>query len=367
MARGKSISAKHRKHMRDIKVSHEPNPSSYFAAKAILCSILVACVGGLIAKFRAHGNSQVSEALSLSKSFTLGAVLTMPKDELANADIATMNLLCAQGLPGAQDLDVQKDLAILNIWTDRVRHETDRHLYRVTDPRYADHYQHSEAKFRAEMLVQVLQEDLNVHYNMDRVERIDFTNSKDLFIHGMINDSNGGTCVSMPVLYTAIARRLRYPVKLVEAKAHLFCRWEGIGPDGEFERFNFDGAGKGFGIFDDSYYRNWPKPVTENEIARGEYLKSLSPSEELAVFLAARGHCLLDTGHIHEAEISYAEAHRLHPAVRDYFNFLVDSIQREASQDPAIAINLNHYRTSAMYPAIGSQVVTPDRFGHFGN
>ncbi len=40
----------------------------------------------------------------------------------------------------------------------------------------------------------------------------------------MIADDNGGTCVSMPVLYTAVARRLGYPVKLVLAKGHAFCR-----------------------------------------------------------------------------------------------------------------------------------------------
>src|SRR5262249_46571614 len=152
-------------------------------------------------------------------------------------------------------------------------------LYRVNDPRYADHYHGSEAKFRAEMLVQVLQEDFGVHYDMERVEHVDFRNSKDLFIHGMLQGSNGGTCVSMPVLYAAIARRLGYPVKLVEAKSHLFCRWEGCGPDGKDERFNFDGAGSGFSILDDSYYRSWPKPISDDEITRGEYLKSLNAAE----------------------------------------------------------------------------------------
>lgn len=188
------------------------------------------------------------------------------------------------------------------------------------------------------MICQVLQEDLGVHYNMERVENISFTNSKDLFLNGLISDRNGGTCMSMPVAYTAIARRLGYPVKLVEAKAHWFCRWEGKAPDGKEERFNFDGAGSGFGVHDDSYYKTWPRPISDDEVARGEYLKSLSPGEELAAFLSARGHCLLDNGHVRDAQAIYAQAHRLHPASRDHFGFFVDSVKRELPR-PAFVSN----------------------------
>ena len=58
------------------------------------------------------------------------------------------------------------------------------------------------------MLVTVLQQDLGVHYNPQRAREVDFRNSKDLFIHGLVGNPNGGTCVSIPALYTTIARRL---------------------------------------------------------------------------------------------------------------------------------------------------------------
>jgi hypothetical protein len=41
-----------------------------------------------------------------------------------------MNLLCAESLPGAENLNVQKCLARLDQWTEHVRCETERHLYR---------------------------------------------------------------------------------------------------------------------------------------------------------------------------------------------------------------------------------------------
>src|SRR2546421_580520 len=63
-----------------------------------------------------------------------GELLSMPPEELAKMDIAFVNLRCAQSLPGADNLDVEKCLNTLDAWAKRVKAETDRHLYRVTDP-----------------------------------------------------------------------------------------------------------------------------------------------------------------------------------------------------------------------------------------
>jgi hypothetical protein len=52
-----------------------------------------------------------------------------------------------------------------------------RHLYRVTDPRYADHYAHSEARLRAEFVVQSLQEDCGVHHHMERLRQVELAPS----------------------------------------------------------------------------------------------------------------------------------------------------------------------------------------------
>jgi hypothetical protein len=153
-------------------------------------------------------------------------------------------------------------------------------------------------------LITVLQLDLGVHYNMATVNDPNFSDSRDQFIHGMVNCDNGGTCVSMPVLYVAVARRLGYPVRLVQAKEHVFARWD----DPKGERLNTEGAGQGMTTYPDAHYRKWPKPIADKEVEEGYYLKSLSPEEELAVFLAARGHCLVDNGRFAEALDVYREA-----------------------------------------------------------
>lgn len=236
-------------------------------------------------------------------------LLSMPTVELAETDIAVVNLLCAKGLPGAENLDIPAVQAKLDEWAAKVKSETQRHLYRVSDPRYAEHYQYSEARLRAEFIVQCLQEDCGVHYNMEQVRQVDFSKPADLFMHGMVNNGNGGTCSSMPVLYAAIGRRLGYPIKLVLAKQHVFCRWD----DGK-ERFNIEAAGNGGVDYPpDEHYRDWPLPITDTEMKSGEFLRSLSPQEELATFLLQRASCLQAHRRTNEERACLAEALQLMP------------------------------------------------------
>lgn len=264
------------------------------------------------------------------KAFTLDKLLAMPVEQLADVDIAEMNRLCAKGLPGAESLDIAKCMARLDEWAAHVQEETERHVYRAHDPQWANHYKHSENWLRTEMLAQVLQEDCGIHYNMERIRNIDFRNAKDLFIHGMIGDPNGGTCASMPVLYTAVGRRLGYPLKLVTTRGHVFVRWD----DGR-ERFNIETTSNGgTDSYPDEHYREWPEKLTDAEVKRGHYLVSLSPAEELATSLAARGHCLLDNGHPKEAFDAYSAAHRLAPETPVYLAWAQET---RAKLNPAVA------------------------------
>jgi hypothetical protein len=242
------------------------------------------------------------------KTNRMQELLAMTPEQLRQVDIAEMNLLCAVGLPGAERIDIDKCLAQLDQWAAKVKFETDRHLYRVHDPRWAAHYRHSESYFRAEMLLQVLQEDCGVKYNPQRIFDVDFTNSKDLFIHGMIDDPNGGTCASMPVLYVAVGRRLGYPLFLSHTKGHLFARWE----DAK-DRFNIEGSGEGFASHPDEYYHNWPFTLTEAEKNGGYFLSTKTPAQDFAGFLATRAHCLQDIGCLDDAESTYELAHSRDP------------------------------------------------------
>jgi hypothetical protein len=117
----------------------------------------------------------------------------------------------------------------------------------------------------------------------------------------------------MPVLYVALGRRLGYPVFLVATKGHLFVRWEGRG-----ERLNLEATGRGMNHYDDQHYREWPFRLSEQEIAENGYLKSMTPAEEQAAFLAIRGACLQANGRLAAARQAYAEAAKSAPRCRLY-------------------------------------------------
>ena len=166
-------------------------------------------------------------------------------------------------------------------------------------------------------LVTVLQQDFGIRYNPQRAQSADgrvepnesfYADASDVFLHGLLGPKRSGTCASLPVLYVAVGRRLGYPLKLVTAKNHLFVRWQS-----EHERLNIEATTEGLTTFEDDYYRRWPFPMTPEEEQTERHLISLSPAEELSVFLSLRTQCLLAAGRWDEALSSQEQVCRLAP------------------------------------------------------
>jgi len=262
----------------------------------------------------------------------LSSLLSLPLEQMGGLDIGQLNLLCAEGLPGAEDLDVNNSLVMLDQMAARVRGETDRHYYRFQ--KSPSEFENSEGFFRMIMLAVVLAEDFQVHYAPDKISSpadagVDdgfYNDSKDVFLHGLIGPKRQGTCSSLPVLQVAVGRRLGYPLKLVTTKGHLFVRWED-----SRERFNIEAAGQGVNRFADDYYRHWPFEVSDQEVQTEGYLKSLSPAEELAVFLSIRGMCLQQAKRYSDAAKSFQRAAQLAPACQSYRK-LENDLERKAAE-----------------------------------
>jgi len=260
---------------------------------------------------------------------SLTDLLVLPPSEVEHCDIALMDLLCAQGLPGAERLNVTNCLLMLDAWAGHVQVETERNLHQFRD-NPGDFY-NSEGYFRMLLMAAVVYEDFGIRYNPARMVmpgNIDpndhfFADSRDIFIHGLIGDRRMGTCSSMPVLYIAIGRRLGYPLKLATTKAHLFIRWD----DGT-DRFDVEATGKGMNRYDDEHFKQWPFPVSDEEIRNDGYLKSLTPAEELAVFLSLRGNCLKEAGRRAQAASCYAAALRLAPGWNAGRTLLADVVDK---------------------------------------
>jgi len=242
-------------------------------------------------------------------------LLSLTASELRRVDTGLMNLYCAMGLRESDGVSMHSSLAELELMASRVKAETDRH-YRKFQTQPKD-FNDSEAYFRMLCLVTVLQQDFKVGYSPNRARPSEgsiepnetfFADSRDIFLHGLLGAKRTGTCASLPVLYIAVGRRLGYPLKLVAAKNHLFVRWES-----EREKLNIEATTPGLTTFDDEYYRRWPFPVTPDEERTERYFTSLSPAEELCVFLSLRTQCLLAAGRWEEALSSQEHVCRLTP------------------------------------------------------
>lgn len=265
-----------------------------------------------------HQEARAEHGASLTSSpskppLTLAEILALPLPEIERIDVARANLLCAVGLPGSSALDVDRAVATIDVWASRVAAETERNHWQFQ--RSPSDFKGSDAYFRMLMLITVLQQDFGVRYNPQLIGwEWPFHDSRYCFLHGMLPGESGGSCSSMPVLYAVVGQRLGYPLHLVSAKGHFFCRWDGTFRGQPAERLNVEGTNQGMSEFPDDHYRTWPFPISDAEVASGRYLRNLTRAETLAAFLGLRAACWEDTGNEREAAEAYAQAARLDPS-----------------------------------------------------
>lgn len=265
----------------------------------------------------------------------------LSNEQLAESDIAELNLRAANCLPGCDTAGINGYLQRLDEWVGVVLRTTERNL-----PRYhrtPAEFENCEPKFRMLCLVTVLKRDLGVCYDPAQMDGpVDNSDSRTKFIQGPLTGV-GGTCSNLPVLYVAIGRRLGYPLKLVRAKEHLFVRW--VGADGV--RFNIEATTPGFNPWNDEHYHQRPRPLSTAELASGQYLRDLTPRQELADFLCHRGAVCLDNLQLDDAKSALSAASELdsrysgNHAVATVIASIVNNLrgwQPQSSEDWRLAI-----------------------------
>ena len=221
---------------------------------------------------------------------TLGEILWLPLDEISRFSLGFLNLACATMLPDTLDLDMIACLKQLDLWARHVHHETaaespplPKRPWRLSElggllP-CGDDGHGASARLRS-----ALRPRLHQHQALHGLRG---------GVHSRSAHGQGRHLRQHAVLYAAIGRMLGYPIYLCEAKAHLFCRWATKGRPGAVQH---RGQRARANTPDDDYYKTWPHEISEKEVYLGHFLRNLDPYEELAEFMAARGHCLLDRG-----------------------------------------------------------------------
>lgn len=273
---------------------------------------------------------------------SLSELLSLNPSDIERCDLARINLLCAEGLPGAEQLDVDDCLATLDGWANVVERYVKK--CRQDYQRNPDQYDRHRGLFCFLCIVTQLKHPrgLGVEYQPTAVGNFDFSDSRDDLLHGILTRKLG-TCTSLPALYVAVGRRLGWPMYLTIAKRHVLCQW--VDDDGSHR--NLEGSCPGGGnTFTDEYYHTWPHTLTSDELASGRFLRPLTNAESLALFLETRGHCLVDNRRFTDARETYAHARRVAPQWADYDNHIY-SLELHAKRAAATPVG----RTFSFTPA----------------
>jgi hypothetical protein len=275
----------------------------------------------------AAAQTNATEIASVFKQpSTLAELLSIPTNQLENVDIALISLLCAEGLRGAENLNIPQCLDTLDQWTRHVENETRRNFHRFAER--PEDYHGSLPFYQMGMMGTVLAEDLRVQYNPALEDKLDshtnkdssvdfwndfYNNSSDIFLHGLLSGKHFGTCSSMPFVHAAIARRLGYPVTIAARKYHLYVRYD----EGGGRHLNVETTENlGFATPSDEEYRGGsfvPDQMTEEEIQGAGWLRPLSNKEILGICLLSRSLCLRSMKNYDEEIKTLSDAARYVP------------------------------------------------------
>jgi len=99
-------------------------------------------------------------------------------------------------------------------------------------------------------------------------------NLEDQFLNGIL-DTKMGNCVTMPMLYIAVAQRLGYPVYAVVAPDHYFVRYI----DPHLKRQNIEATAGGY-VSDGEYI--YTLHVSKKGLESGAYMRTLTYREYVA-------------------------------------------------------------------------------------
>ena len=194
--------------------------------------------------------SPTSSSEEISES--IEQLLTLPEDQI---DIGRACLLFAK--EAYPDLDVDEYSKKLDVMVEEVKELTGNNIT-------PDH--------RIRALNTYLYLDQGFHYDNEDPygQRL-----KNRYINGLM-DTKSGSCITMPLLYLALAQRLGYPVYPVSAPQHLFLRYV----DPKLKMQNIE-ATNGGGYSPDEAYIN-DMEIPQRGIETGAYMKTMSYRELLA-------------------------------------------------------------------------------------
>jgi len=135
------------------------------------------------------------------------------------------------------------------------------------------------------------------------------TDPNDLFLHSVM-DRKKGYCLSLSILYLALAERIGLPLYGVVVPGHFFVRYD----DGRNLRFNIE-ATSGGGFADDEHYMK--KFNVPEDSGDGVYMTNLNSLQTLGCLFNNLGNEYLEIDDIEMAQLALERAVQINPTLAE--------------------------------------------------
>jgi tetratricopeptide (TPR) repeat protein len=130
---------------------------------------------------------------------------------------------------------------------------------------------------------------------------------EDLFLHGVL-EKKRGYCLSLSVLYLAIAERLGLPMYGVVVPGHFFVRYD----DGT-RQYNIETTSQGGTAPDEHYIEEFKPPQNPRML----YMKNLTKKQTLGCFYNNLGNSYCEVGNLDKAFEVLLQAVRINPLLQE--------------------------------------------------
>jgi tetratricopeptide (TPR) repeat protein len=167
---------------------------------------------------------------------------------------------------------------------------------------------------------------------------------EDLFLHTVI-DERRGYCLSLSVLYLALAERIGLPMYGVVVPGHFFVKYD----DGR-RRFNIETTSKGGMAPDEHYLEKFKPPKMSDSV----YMKNLTKRQTLGCFFNNLGNSYSAVGEIDTAIVELERAVKINPSLTEAHTNLGNMYLKKGWAQDAIAQYM-----------LGLNVVSDDPKAHY--
>ena len=166
--------------------------------------------------------------------------------------------------------------------------------------------------YRVRVLNTFLYQSWGIEYDMSDIYA---KKPENRYLNGML-DTKKGSCITMPLLYLAIAQRMGYPVYPVAVPNHLIVRYA----DPSLKLQNIEATSEGGFVPDDEY--QYVLQIPDRGIQSGAYLRTMSNKEFLGDLIAQNAIYWGQKGDVKRAMAYVKLAVKLNPRSADNHHYL---------------------------------------------